>query len=83
MKIVIHRGTREIGGSCVQVTYGDQSILLDAGQPLGDTASPIDLSTLNFSDVLISHPHRDHYGMIEGIGEDKAIHIGRLGRKFQ
>ena len=82
MEVVIHRGTREIGGSCVQVTSGGQSILLDAGQPLGDTCSPISLSMLDFSDVLISHPHKDHYGMIEGIEKNKTIHVGELGRKL-
>jgi ribonuclease J len=82
MDLVIHRGTREIGGSCVQVTSGGKSILLDAGYPLGDTTSHIDLSVLDFSDVLISHPHKDHYGMIEGINDDKTIHVGELGRKL-
>ena len=82
MDIVIHRGTREIGGSCVQLTSGGQSILLDAGLPLGDTSSPVDLAMLDFSHVLISHPHKDHYGMIEGIEKDKIIHVGELGRKL-
>ncbi|MBC2736557.1 MAG: MBL fold metallo-hydrolase [Desulfobacteraceae bacterium] len=82
MDLVIHRGTREIGGSCVQVTSGGKSILLDAGYPLGDTTSHVDLSVLDFSDVLISHPHKDHYGMIEGINDDKTIHVGELGRKL-
>lgn len=82
MDIVIHRGTQEIGGTCIQMTSGGQSILLDAGYPLGDTASHVDLSILDFSDVLISHPHKDHYGMIENIGKDKTIHMGELGRKL-
>ncbi len=82
MEIVIHRGTREIGGSCVQVTSAGQSILLDAGLPLGDTSSHIDISKLDFTDILISHPHKDHYGMIEGIEKNKTIHVGELGRKL-
>ena len=82
MEVVIHRGTREIGGSCVQVTSSGKSILLDAGHPLGDTTSHVDLSALTFSDVLISHPHKDHYGMIEGIEKNKNIYIGELGRKL-
>jgi ribonuclease J len=82
MDLVIHRGTREIGGSCVQVTSGGKSILLDAGYPLGNTTSHVDLSALDFSDVLICHPHKDHYGMIEGINNNKTIHVGQLGRKL-
>ncbi len=82
MEVVIHRGTREIGGSCVQVTSCEKSILLDAGHPLGDTTNLVDLSDLAFSDVLISHPHKDHYGMIECLDNKKTIHVGELGRKL-
>lgn len=36
MQIIIHRGTKEIGGTCVEVTAGKTRILLDIGMPLGD-----------------------------------------------
>ena len=34
MKFKIHRGTKEIGGSCVEVWTGNTRILLDFGMPL-------------------------------------------------
>lgn len=34
MKIIVHRGTKQIGGSCVEVQSGDDRILLDFGMPL-------------------------------------------------
>jgi ribonuclease J len=34
LKIIIHRGTHEIGGSCVEISSGDQRIILDLGMPL-------------------------------------------------
>jgi len=34
MKIIIHRGTREIGGSCVELRAQGKSLLLDIGMPL-------------------------------------------------
>lgn len=34
MNIVIHRGTHEIGGSCVEISSGDHRIILDLGMPL-------------------------------------------------
>ena len=34
MKIIIHRGAQEIGGSCVELFYRDSTILLDVGLPL-------------------------------------------------
>src|ERR1035437_7061369 len=41
MKLCIHRGTREIGGTCVEVESSGQRILLDLGLPLNakDVAS--------------------------------------------
>lgn len=34
MKLIIHRGTHEIGGSCVEVIGQDNKILIDIGMPL-------------------------------------------------
>ena len=34
MKIIIHRGTREIGGSCVEIQSKKSRILIDVGMPL-------------------------------------------------
>lgn len=34
MKIQVHRGTREIGGTCIELTSGDTRIVLDIGMPL-------------------------------------------------
>ena len=36
MNIIIHRGTHEIGGSCVEVRAGKSRILIDLGLPLVD-----------------------------------------------
>lgn len=82
MKLTIHRGTQEIGGSCVQITVGDHSVLLDAGSPLRETRSEVDLSKIEFSDVFISHPHQDHFGMIENLPLGKTVHVGETARQF-
>ncbi|MEI7836060.1 MAG: hypothetical protein WCK05_06570, partial [Planctomycetota bacterium] len=34
MRVCIHRGAHEIGGSCVEVAAGDDRIVLDLGMPL-------------------------------------------------
>lgn len=44
MNVIIHRGTRQIGGSCVEVQTGIDRVLLDLGLPLtvpGDDAQPV------------------------------------------
>lgn len=82
MKLTIHRGAREIGGSCVQITSGNCSILLDAGSPLTDSLTDVDLGKIDFSDLFISHPHQDHFGLIESVGSDKTVHIGEKARRL-
>jgi ribonuclease J len=34
MKITIHRGTHEIGGSCVEIENKDTRIVIDIGMPI-------------------------------------------------
>jgi len=34
MNLVIHRGSREVGGSCIEIFHDDTRILLDVGLPL-------------------------------------------------
>jgi len=36
MKTIIHRGSHEIGGSCVEIKSGDTRIIIDIGKPLVD-----------------------------------------------
>lgn len=36
MKIIIHRGTHEIGGTCVEISTENSRIILDFGMPLSD-----------------------------------------------
>lgn len=73
MKLRIHRGTREIGGTCVELASAGQRILLDLGLPLAakDLASvPLpDVPGLAEFDaslraIVLSHGHRDHWGLL-------------------
>jgi len=36
MKLIIHRGTHEIGGNCIEVCSGQTRIIIDLGMPLVD-----------------------------------------------
>ena len=36
MRLIIHRGTKEIGGTCVEVIAGKTRIILDFGMPLSN-----------------------------------------------
>jgi ribonuclease J len=72
MRARIHRGSREIGGTCVELEAQGRRIVLDLGLPLdaADLASvplppvsgfaSLDASLLA---VVLSHGHRDHWGL--------------------
>lgn len=77
MKLIIHRGTHEIGGSCVEIATATTRLIIDAGSPLEPpTGLPCD-ETLRYPKVpglfgkgpkidalLLSHAHGDHSGLI-------------------
>lgn len=47
MKLIIHRGTKEIGGSCIEIATATTRIVLDAGLPLVDAnREPFDQTTI-------------------------------------
>lgn len=77
MKLTIHRGSREIGGSCVEIATESTRIILDVGLPL---EPPSDLFSArkpirphvpglfgpgpHIDAILLSHAHGDHSGLI-------------------
>jgi ribonuclease J len=73
MRLRIHRGANEIGGSCVELEAQGQSILLDLGLPLDATDAEVSLlphisglmdgSNPNLLGVILSHTHGDHHGL--------------------
>jgi len=76
VRILIHRGAKQVGGTCIEVTSGESSILLDLGLPLSfefgddiETCLPQPLFTelknksKKVAAVFLSHAHLDHYGL--------------------
>ncbi len=93
MKIRIHRGTKEIGGTCVEIEHDGQRIVLDIGLPLdADESNNIEdlLPKVNgfrekdesLLSVIISHPHQDHFGLISYLRRDLPIAIGEAAQKI-
>lgn len=82
LTLTVHRGTRQIGGSCIEITHPDgERIILDAGRPLDapDGASgllPASLDRSHPATVLISHPHQDHWGLVGELPLDWPIWTG-------
>ena len=88
ISLTVHRGTRQIGGSCIEISHpcGDR-LVLDAGRPLdapegasGLLPSSLDQSTP--ATVLISHPHQDHYGLVAELPEHWAVWTGEASARL-
>lgn len=86
MDVRIHRGSNEIGGSCIEIAAAGKRILIDAGLPLsglGDGASP-PLPQLDFGSlqaIIISHPHLDHYGLLPWLPSTPIV-MGAAARRI-
>ncbi|MBU5639077.1 MBL fold metallo-hydrolase [Geomonas sp. Red69] len=82
MNVLIHRGASEIGGTCIQLSTENTTLLLDLGLPLSNESNSIDVSNLKPDAVLISHPHQDHFGLIDLLAPDIPVYIGELGKRL-
>jgi ribonuclease J len=82
LRLTVHRGTRQIGGVCIEIEHPDGNrLVLDAGRPLdapeGATGLlPKSLDRGRPATVLISHPHQDHWGLVEELPPDWTIWTG-------
>lgn len=90
MQIIIHRGAQEVGGSCVELSFRDTTILLDVGLPLDfDFSDDPELhlpqplfyklrtDEKNVEAVFLSHAHLDHYGLAGILPEGIPVYCGK------
>lgn len=91
MRLRIHRGTREIGGTCVEVESAQQRILLDLGLPLDspdpETAALPNVEGLaepsdNLLAIVLSHGHRDHWGLVPRARPDIPLVMGQATERI-
>lgn len=83
MRARIHRGAREIGGSCVELEADGRRLLLDLGLPLSaDWGDPPELPAGLLEEdpalvgVVVSHAHPDHFGLLAEARPDLPVVIG-------
>lgn len=91
-QVCIHRGTQQIGGTCIELACQGKRILLDLGLPLdaGDT-NPASLVPavpgLNAPDesllaLVLSHGHADHCGLVPHVSTTLPIVTGAATRRI-
>ena len=93
MEIIIHRGTKQIGGTCIEIKSDEARLIFDIGEELPDVFNPSKLKTdLDVADlfiksketnnkidgVFVSHNHGDHIGMLKNVKQDIPIYIGEI-----
>jgi len=91
MRACIHRGSKQIGGSCVEVESRGQRLLIDFGLPLDaeenhgqyiPTITGLDGSDPSLLGILISHPHLDHFGLLAHISQKIPVGMGAAARRI-
>ena len=84
MTLTIHRGTHEIGGSCVEIRTDKAKILIDLGMPLDYDKHTTEEHTQirhnakewckGADAIFLSHAHADHYGFLDLLTQDTPIY---------
>ena len=88
VSVTVHRGTAEIGGSCIEIrSASGQRLILDAGRPLDAPREAIDLLPKSLdltgdATVLICHPHQDHWGLVNDLPANWEVMTGEASAKL-
>jgi ribonuclease J len=91
MRVCIHRGTKQIGGTCVEIEASGSRIIVDLGLPLdaieADPALVPQISGLREHDpsllaIVLSHGHRDHWGLVPKVRPDIPIVMGEATERI-
>jgi ribonuclease J len=85
VRVCIHRGAAEIGGSCVEVEHDDPRVLIDLGRPLEtllDENIPLpqvaglDCADPSLLGLIVSHSHPDHWGLVPAAHPGIPLYLG-------
>lgn len=86
MKVYIHRGQNQIGGSIIEISTKSTSIILDVGITLneGNTVTVPKIDGLfcgekKYDAVFVSHYHSDHIGLLEYLVDGIPVWMGEKG----
>jgi len=84
LRVIIHRGSHQIGGSCVEIASDSTRLILDAGLPL-ESSGPVVLPPVpglfgegpHVDAILLSHSHPDHSGLLDQTKPEIPFYLTR------
>lgn len=92
LRVRVHRGSHEVGGSCVEIQAYGSRLVLDVGRPLWadrDEHVPVPgIPGLTSGDdpsllgVLVTHAHLDHYGLVDQVHPDVPVYVGEAASRI-
>lgn len=83
MKITIHRGQNQIGGSIIEIASETTKIILDAGSeldeevPVAPRIEGLFCGRPSYDAVFVSHYHGDHLGLCDQVLPEIPVYIGK------
>ncbi len=89
MKIIIHRGTHQIGGVATEICTAENRIMIDMGDELSldENFTPTPLVIPGVTDtngncdaVLFTHNHGDHVGQLKNIRNGIPLYMGSFAK---
>jgi len=91
MKIIIHKGSHQIGGSVTEISTDKARIIIDMGADLPNSNSssgkPFGIDGVTFGErkcnaVLLTHYHGDHLGLTDELLPEIPVYIGRVAKEI-
>lgn len=90
MKIIIHRGTRQIGGCVTEISTENSKVFIDFGSDLPDSGSTDPLKQVegltvadgSTATLFLTHYHGDHTGRIGEVLPERPVYIGETAKEI-
>lgn len=88
VKVIVHRGTHQIGGCCTEVATENTRILIDFGMSLPNGNSEnlsiegVTNGDINCDGILITHYHGDHIGELNNVLSGVPIFMGKSTKEI-
>jgi ribonuclease J len=90
LRVRIHRGAAQVGGTCVELESAGYRILFDLGMPLDAAEGEIPLPGVrgllggdsNLLGVVVSHLHGDHCGLVPYLAPQIPLAMGPIAARI-